>query len=151
MKKNNIIIFICIIILISLIVFLIINNKNNTNYNSDLTKITFNETKDLIDNKEDFVIILSQSTCSHCEDYKPKAKMLAKKYNITIYYLDYDIDTEDKDKILEYFNYDGGTPTTFFFKKGKETSIMERIVGDVEKSVLENKLKKLEYITTDKK
>jgi len=142
MKKNNIPLIIAIILLISLIVLLILNNKEKTT----LTELTYTEVKEKIDNKEDLVLILSQSTCSHCADYKPKAKQVAENYNINIYYLDYDIANEDKNEILKYFNFDGSTPTTLFYKKGKEISIMERISGDVEKKVLIDKLKKLEYI-----
>ena len=104
---------------------------------------------ELIKNKEDFVIILSQSTCSHCALYKPKAKLVAEENNINIYYLDYDTDKTDKEEIIKYFNFDGSTPQTFFFKEGEEISLMERITGDVEKEVLVNKLKKLEYIQNE--
>ena len=146
MKKNNIIIIISCIILIALIAILIINNTKET---YTLKQVTFTEAKELIKNKEDFVIILSQSTCSHCALYKPKAKLVAEENNINIYYLDYDTDKTDKEEIIKYFNFDGSTPQTFFFKEGEEISLMERITGDVEKEVLVNKLKKLEYIQNE--
>ena len=147
MKKNNLIIIICCILLVSLIALLLFNN-NKESYT--LKPITFKEVKELVKNKEDFIIILSQSTCSHCALYKPKAKLVAEEYNINIYYLDYDLDEKNKSKILEYFNFDGSTPQTFFFKEGKEISVMERLSGDVNKEEIINKLKKLEYIEEKK-
>ena len=153
MKKNNIIIFIAFIVLISLIIILIVNNKDNnnkiTNTNTGLKKLTFNEAKEKIENKEDFVLILSANGCSHCANYKPNALIVAEKYNINIYYLDIDVDNEDKNNILDYFNFDGATPTTIFLKEGKEVSIMERLVGETSRQNLINKLIKLKYIEAE--
>ena len=143
MKKNNIIILVASILLIILISFLIICNLNS---GGKLIKLSYKEVQNKIDNKETFVLVLSQSTCSHCADYKPKLINIAKENNINIYYLDYDTDTYDTEKILKFFNFDGGTPTTFFYKDGEELSLMDRISGDVSKQTLLNKLKKLEYI-----
>ena len=147
-KKNNIILITAIIILIALIIFLIINSAKNTK--GDLIEITYDEIQEKIDNKEDFIIILSQTTCSHCAEYKPTAKQVAKKNNIVIYYMDYDkYKKEIQKKILSDFKFDGGTPTTFFYKEGKETSVMNRLVGTVSESKIVTSLKKLEYIENE--
>lgn len=147
-KKNNIIIIISIILLITLIIFLLINNKGNNNNKGDLTEITYEQLQEKIDSKEDFIIVLSQTTCSHCASYKPIVKQVAKKYNLNnVYYLDYDKYDEDEiKKILKELKFDGGTPTTFFFKKGKEISVLNRISGSVSEEKLISSLKKLEYI-----
>ena len=143
-KKNNIILIIAIILLISIIIFLLINNQN---YKGELKEITWNDIEKKINKKEDFVLVLSQTTCSHCAEYKPILKEVTKKNKVTIYYLDYDKYNEDKIKeILNTLNFDGGTPTTFFFKEGKEISLMSRLVGTVSKTNVIEALKKYEYI-----
>ena len=144
-NKNNIIITIAIVILFILIIVLLINNNNTPKGN--LEEITYNQIQKKINNKEDFVIVLSQTTCSHCAEYKPKVKQVAKKYNITIYYLDYDkYEEKTMNEIIETFNFDGGTPTTFFYKEGKETSVMNRLTGSVSEDKVIASLKKLGYI-----
>lgn len=146
-KKNNIILTIAIIILIALITFLLINNKNET---KGLKEITYKEVLKKIDKKEDFIILLSQTTCSHCAEYKPALKQIARKYDLTIYYLDYDKYGEKKaEEIIKFFNFDGDTPTTFFYKNGKETSVMNRLIGTVSNSKVISAIKKLEYIENE--
>ena len=65
-KKNNIILIIAIILLISIIIFILINNQN---YKGELKEITWNDIEKKINKKEDFVLVLSQTTCSHCAEY----------------------------------------------------------------------------------
>lgn len=144
-KKNNIIFGIAIILLIIIIVVLIINNLGKST--ATLEETTYEQVQKKIEKKEDFILVLSQTTCSHCASYKPTLKEVSKQYDITIYYLDYDNYDEDTiSEILEYFNFDGGTPTTFFFKEGKEISIMSRLVGSTSKEKVISALKKYEYI-----
>ena len=146
-KKNNIILTIAIILFIGLIIFLVINHEEVKT--GALEELTYKEVQEKIDNKEDFVIVLSQTTCSHCAEYKPTIKQIAKKHKITIYYLDYDKYKKQEKKIIEKFNFDGGTPTTFFYKDGKETSVMNRLIVNVTSSKVIAMLKKLEYIETE--
>lgn len=143
-KKNNIILIIAIVLLISIIIFLIINNSN---YKGELKEITWANVQKKIEKKEDFVLVLSQTTCSHCAQYKPTLKEVTKNYEVTIYYLDYDkYDEEEIKEILNTLNYDGDTPTTFFFKEGSEISLMSRIIGAASKTKVIETLKKYEYI-----
>lgn len=145
-KKNNIIILIALILFIIIIALLFIN-KDNKPKEGNLEEITYSELQKKVENKEDFVIVLSQTTCSHCANYKPTLIKVAKENNITIYYIDYDKYNEDTiNEIISFFNFDGGTPTTFFFKEGKETSVMNRLTGTVSESKVIANLKKLEYI-----
>jgi len=145
-KKNNIIIIISVILLIAVIIFLLINKQNHKEYKVE--EIDYKTLTEKIENKETFVLVFSQTTCSHCVSYKPILKQVAKKYKLdNIYYLDYDIEDEKKqEKIKTEFNFDGGTPTTIFFKNGKEVSVLKRLVGEVPESKLVNNLKELEYI-----
>ena len=143
-KKNNL--FIGIIIIFILIVgFLLINNIINSSKTGELLKISYSEIKTKIKNKEDIILIVSRTSCSHCMSYKPKMEQIAKDYNLKIYYIDYDEEKEEE-KFLEYFKLDGTTPITIFIKKGKETSILKRLEGDLEKEKELERLKEMKFI-----
>ncbi len=53
--------------------------------NDNLVKLDYSELIKKIDNKEDFVLCISRTTCSHCDAYKPKLRKIANKYDIKIY------------------------------------------------------------------
>lgn len=146
MKKKNIILLSAIILFIILIAILLINNINNPQ-EGKLSKITYSEIKEKIDNKEDFILIVSQTTCSHCASYKPKVETVVKKYGIEVYYIDYDQETkENQKKILDELNLSGATPMTLFFIKGKEKSIFNRIEGDTSQQNITKTFKKMGFI-----
>ena len=145
MKKKNNLFTIVIIVFIGIIGVLIANNIINKP--GELKKITYNEIKEKLDNKEDFILIVSRSTCSHCTSYKPKVEQVAKNYKITVYYIDYDEEKKDNQKkLLETLHLDGSTPMTLFINNGKETSILRRLEGDVEKDKIIERLKELQFI-----
>ena len=141
-KKNNLFIGI-IIIFILIICFLLLNNI--TNQKGELKKITYKEISEKVKNKDDFVLVVSRSNCSHCISYKPKVNEIAKNNNIIIYYIDYD-EENNKDKFLKEFNLDGSTPITLFIKNGKETSVLNRLEGDLDSEKVIEKLKKMNFI-----
>lgn len=144
MNKKNHIFIIAIIILIAIISTLIINNLNK----GELIKLNYNEITKKIDNQEDFILVVSKSTCSHCATYKPKLKKIAKDYKIKIYYIDYDNESqENQDKLLKNLNLDGSTPITLFIKEGKETSVLNRLEGDLSSTKVIEKFKKMGFIT----
>ena len=143
MKKNNTIFIIAIITLIIIISILLISFLNNPK--GSFTKLTYNDIKEKIENKEDFVLVVSQSTCSHCATYKPKIEIIAKDYGLEIYYIDIDLE-KDKDKLLEDLKLNGATPTTLFFNKGKEKSILNRLEGDLSTEIVIKELKQMGFI-----
>ena len=137
-RKNTIIIIISIILLIGIISVLILNNNSQSN----LKKVNYNEVNSMIENKESFVLCISRTTCSHCNDFKPKLNEVAKKYDKTIYYIDIDKETEEnQEKFNELISFDGSTPTTVFIKDGEEQTTANRIEGDTTKGVIIKKLK----------
>lgn len=144
MKKENklfTITIILLIIILSIITISYISSKQN----GQLLKIHYNDLLELTENKEDFILIVSQSTCSHCMTYKPKVKKIAKEYGIIIYYMDYDLEKE-KETFIKEFNFNNGTPTTLFFKNGKETSKLNRLEGDLSNGKIIEKFKKMGFI-----
>lgn len=144
MKKRNWIFIIAIIVFIILIGVLIYNTVNSPK-EGKLISLSYNDIQEKVNNKDDFILIVSQTTCSHCASYKPKVKTIAKEYGIDIYYIDYDVDSNGKE-FLEEFNLDGATPITLFINEGKETSILNRIEGDVSKNTALSKFKKMGFI-----
>ena len=146
MKEKKNIIYIAIILTIILIAFLIIININNKKTGS-LISLTYQQLQEKIDKKDDFILVVSQSTCSHCATYKPKLKIIAQDYNLDIYYIDYDLEKDNiKKEFLENYDLDGSTPTTMFIKNGKQTNMFDRIEGDVSKEKAIEKFKKLGFI-----
>ena len=144
MKDNNKLFIIIITTLILIISFLLINKISNYN-KGDLKPITFKEIQEKKANKEDFILIVSQSTCSHCASYKPKVKQIAKEHGITVYYIDIDLE-KNEDKVIKELHITGETPMTLFYLEGKETSILNRIVGDLGTEKVINQFKKLGFI-----
>ena len=98
------------------------------------------------ENKESFILVISQTTCSHCKDFKPKLARISKKYKVNIYYIEIDLLTDEQNKELKsYFNF-SGTPTTVFVKDGEEKSAATRINGDVSEEKIISKLKSNGFI-----
>ena len=104
------------IIVIGLIVFFFLGSNSSDNF----IKLNYNEFKEKIDNNDSFVLCVSRTTCSHCNDYKPKLKEVSKKYNIKIYYTEInEFSNSELDYFKDNFGFDGGTPITMFIKDGK--------------------------------
>lgn len=139
-KKNIIIIIITIVLGIGL-GYLLFNS------NSNLIELDYHNLENKINNKESFVVCISRTTCSHCNDYKPKLRKVANKYNINIYYTDIDKYTKtDLKKFNNLISFDGGTPVTIFIKNGEEKTTATRIEGDVSTDKIIDKLKKNGFI-----
>ena len=141
--KKNIIIIISIILLLAIITSLIINKQSK----GEFIKLNYKEIKEKLNNKEDFILVISRTTCSHCLEYKPKVQEISINYNIKTYYIDIDEETKtNKEKLLEELDLDGSTPITLFIKNGKEASLMDRINGNQSKQKTIEKFKKMGFI-----
>lgn len=144
MKKNNKIFTFAIVLLIVIIAILMISFLNKPKEGS-LEKITYNQITEKIENKDSFILIISQSTCSHCATYKPKVKVIAEKYGLDIYYTDINLE-KNKDTLLKELNLSGATPTTLFIQDGKETSILNRLEGDFSSETIIEEFRKMGFI-----
>lgn len=108
---------------------------------SYLIEVKSNEVIEMIKNKEDFILLISQTTCSHCASYKPKLEDIANEYKIKMYYIQVDLlDAEERDEFNSYITH-SGTPTTIFIKNGEEKTAANRINGDASISKIKSKLK----------
>lgn len=149
MKKNILIIgtFIVIILaIISLIYASTILHGKEVNEDKHLIELTFEELQKKIDNKETFILLISQTQCSHCMEYKPTLKKVLAEYNIDAYVIELDLlSTENKGKLKDIANV-SGTPNTIFIEEGAEKNTSQRLSGPVSESKLINRLKALGYI-----
>lgn len=132
---------ICFIIFIGAIVADKIINKSN------LVELSYNEVIEKINNKDTFILVISQTTCFHCARYKPIIDEIAKKHNLTVYFVESDLFSEEEGKnFITYINFDS-TPVTVFLKNGEEISAATRINGDdVSVEEIESKLKSNGFI-----
>lgn len=137
-KKKLLIGILVGIIIISLIVLYFTSNNSSKNF----IKLSYEEFKEKIDNGDSFVLCVSRTTCSHCNDYKPKLLEVSNKYNIMIYYIEINEFSDiELNYFKEIFGFDGSTPITMFIKDGKEGTTGSRIEGDVSKERIVSKLK----------
>lgn len=147
MKKRNNNLFVGVTILLIIIVASLLIIKILNPNKGELIAINYKEFQNKIKNKESFILVVSASTCSHCAEYKPKLIKIAKKNKLNIYYIDYDLETnQDQKEFLDNNNLTGTTPITMFIKKGKQTSVFDRIEGDVSIEKATDRFKKLGFI-----
>lgn len=133
MKKKFLNFFILLIVII-----LTTGCKNNLN------RVEYKDINKMINDKETFILLVTQDSCSHCEEYTPRFKNILKKNNITAYNLNITyIDEKDYNDFKNKYDFKG-TPTTMFFVKGEE-AITARIIGAVNDSKIESSLKSQGY------
>lgn len=109
-------------------------------------EINYKKMNQMFEEKNDFILFIGATSCSHCDTYKVTLKEIVKTYDIKIYYIDIDALSEtERNDLKRKVNY-SGTPTTVFIKKGKEESVYNRIVGDRSFDYIANKLKQNGYI-----
>lgn len=97
-----------------------------------ITFINYEEYKALVRKDETSVIVIGQTSCSHCTNYKPALNSVAEDYNTAMNYLNLtNLTSEESDKLFENlknigyddseFLKDGsfGTPLTLIVEDGK--------------------------------
>lgn len=111
-----------------------------------LIEITVPILESKIENKDTFVLVISQTGCSHCQQYLPELEKTLKEVNLNAFVLNVsNITSEEGTTLNKYVNF-SGTPTTLFFTNGVETTSLNRIVGYASKTKIKERLKSLGYI-----
>lgn len=148
--KNKIIMVIIILVLTVAIGTLIYASvsltKESKEKDSHLIQLTYSELEEKINNKESFILLISQTDCSHCAEYKPVFKKVLKKNNITAYEIPTDLLSKEENAKLKDIANVSGTPTTVFIVDGSEVNTANRLVGSASESKITNRLKALGYI-----
>ncbi len=138
--------FFIILGVIILVLFIILILNRVFNKEGKLIELDYNEVMTKMNNKDSFVLCLSQTTCNHCADYKPKLMSVARKLNINLYYIEVDLlNKEEQEEFSSVISYKG-TPTTIFLKNGEETTSSNRLSGNVSEDKIISKLKSNGYV-----
>ncbi len=112
---------------------------------SNIVSITVSELEAKIQNKETFILVVSQTGCSHCKQYLPELNRTLKKINLTAYDLNVTgLKSEEATTLNKYINF-SGTPTTFFYRDGEEKTTLNRITGYADEIKILERLKSLGY------
>lgn len=143
MKVKKRAIIIAVICLIVLIGGFVINSILGKSYFKELE---YDDVIDKIENKEDFILLVSQTGCTHCISYKPKLKEVAKEHKVYVYYIDVDLLNEkETDNLKKYISFTS-TPVTLFLRNGEELTAANRITGDANKEKIIKKFKSNGFI-----
>lgn len=145
-KKSNLILYFLIAVIVVVGILLVYKLAFKTNENSNLTEITTTELENKINNKDTFVLVISQTGCSHCEQYLPELNRTLKEVNLTAFVVNLtNLSNEEATTLNKYVNV-SGTPTTIFYHEGVETTTLNRISGYAPKVKIKERLKSLGYI-----
>ena len=115
-------------------------NAKSEEGNSNIGVVDMDGYQCLLKKGKSFAIILAQTTCSYCKQYKPYANKAAVKSKKPMYLINVNEITEDDFKTLSstisYFDDSAhsswGTPLTIFIgKDGKMTDYIESYTDDV--------------------
>lgn len=121
-------------------------NKKEQEMENHLIELTFDELQEKVDNKETFILVFTQESCSHCMVYKPTLKEVLYENNIYAYELQTNkLTTKEAAKLKDIANAEG-TPTTIFIKDGQEISTNVRLVGNQSKGNIVSRFKTLGFI-----
>lgn len=121
-------------------------HEKEVNEDNHLIELSFEKLEEKINNKESFILVITQTKCSHCAEYKPKLKKTLTKYNITAYEIAEDkLSEKNKTKLKDIANT-SVTPVTIFIKNGEEVNTTSRIVGSTSVTKIESRLKAMGYI-----
>lgn len=98
-----------------------------------LTNINYSEYEELLKSSDYNIVVIGQTTCSHCISTKPVLSHIAGNYDITINYLNLtDMDSDEQSKLTDSLKNIGyeeaenlGTPLTLIIKDGKLVSKIE--------------------------
>jgi thiol-disulfide isomerase/thioredoxin len=135
------------ILLLSSIIVLVIAITGCSQSREYLIQISYNDLKAKIENKDDFALLISNKSCSHCKAFEPKFKIILNKYKVNIYKVDTATLTTDQYQEIIVGNVgEVGTPTIVFFEDGIEKGSYSRIEGDVSEDKVIDKLKDNGYI-----
>lgn len=150
MKKKVLIIVVCLVIFFAIAALVyggIVLNKKEKNENKYLIELKMDELREKINNKETFILLISQTTCSHCAEYKPKFKRVLAETKVTAYYIEKDLLSETEEAELKSIANISGTPTTVFIVDGEEANTAYRISGSgADEQKIKDRLTAMGYI-----
>lgn len=143
--KNKKWIFLIVFLLLVICVFSYFLLFKNKKQESKLISITVNELEMKIQNKDTFILVVSQTGCSHCQQYLPELDTALQELGLNAYVLNLtNVEETESATLNKYINF-SGTPTTIFFTDGTETTTLNRIVGYASKAKIIERIRSLGY------
>lgn len=132
------------------LIFAIISSAiTNSAKDKTLISISFSELEKKIENKDNFILVISQKNCSHCAQYKPVLKEVLYEYDLKAYDIDQSkLSKQEKAKLKDIASITG-TPTTVFISEGSEVATATRIHGAASKGAIISRFKAMGYITNE--
>ena len=141
--KINFAIVIVVILIVAGVAFFLLSKNMQT---GSVKSISISELKEKIDNKDSFILVITQDGCTHCKSYLPTIRKIGNQYNITFYDVSQTgLSSDDQTYLKNVANTDG-TPTTVFIENGEEKATTNRLVGNVPEYRVIERLKALGYI-----
>ncbi len=112
---------------------------------TSIEEINLDTLKEKIENKDSFILEITQTGCSHCAEFSPRLQSILSDHQITGFSLNIaDLTEEEQEEFNDIIEV-RGTPTTVFFVDGEEDTT-HRLVGAVSNSEVESRLKDTGYI-----
>lgn len=146
MKIKNLIVYTSAAIILIVGSFLLYKYVSNKEEFSNLISIGVKDLETKVNNKDKFILVITQTGCSHCEQYLPELNRTLQEVNYKVYSLNItNLNGTEQTTLNKYVKF-SGTPTTIFFNEGKETTTLNRIIGYAGKDKIKDKLKSLGYI-----
>lgn len=109
----------------------------------DLVVTTAKEVLDKVDNGDTFVVIFTQTNCSHCKLYEPTVAEVCVDESIKVYQIVADKDSSGSlDTLIERLEVEY-TPTTFVIVEGE---VEDSFVGNISVDELKDYFKKHKVI-----
>lgn len=118
---------------------------------SYMKEISYDEYKELLENKETFILEIMRTDCSACISFKPKITDVANNYKVEVKYINTDHLTDEENDELAKETGITGTPTVIFYHEGVEETVATRINGSVSKDKIISKFKVNGFITEEEK
>lgn len=90
----------------------------------NIVDMTYEELTTKLANKESFIMVVTQTTCTYCKTFAPIINKVAGDKEIKVYELDLKkLTAKESEEFEKKFTVEG-TPTTFFIKAGKTQTKM---------------------------
>lgn len=145
-NKKNILLYLIIGMIVIIGIFFVYKLTFANKKETKLVETSVSELESKINNKETFILVISQTGCSHCKQYLPELEKALKEVDKEAYLLNISNVTEEEQTTLNKYVSFSGTPTTIFFHEGIEKTTLNRIVGYASKTKIIERLQSLGYI-----
>ena len=146
MKKKTYLIILIILLILLFVSLGVLYIRKKEEENTLVYEINMQQLEEKINNKDTFILVMTQTGCVHCQSYLPTIKKVSREYGVTFYVLNRaKLSKEEYNRLKDIANI-SGTPVTIFIVEKKKKTALNRLTGSIEKSRLVEKLISEGYI-----